>query len=112
MSNKTGLHPLGRAVLIEVYEPEIKKGVIAIPDQVKEKTILVEMRAIVIEAGPMAWIEETAARAQPGDLVLVAKYTGSIVRSPVNKQLYRVVNANDIFLRVDGNEMPSVAEAA
>lgn len=105
--NPTGLVPVGRAVLIEAYEPELKRGSIVIPQNVSERTMAAEMRAVVLAVGPLAWYDEPTPRAVVGDKVLVARYAGTIVKSPVNGKLYRVVNANDIFLRIEAEEMPS-----
>lgn len=110
--NRSGLTPLGKAILVEPYEPEIKRGSIVIPETVSERTMQVEMRATVLAVGPAAWNDEPEARAKPGDKVLVAKYAGVIVKGTADGKLYRVCNANDVFLRIDSEKMPSVAEAA
>lgn len=102
-----GLEPRGRAVLVEAYEPEIKKGSIVIPQNVGERTLASEMRAIVLAVGSLAWKDEGEPRAAVGDKVLVSKYSGVIVKSPVNGRLYRIVNANDIFARITAEEFPS-----
>jgi len=105
--NPSGLAPVGRAVLVEAYEPEIKRGSIVIPQNVSERTIAAEMRAVVLAVGPLAWGEEPEPRAQVGDKVLIARYAGVIAKSPVNGKLYRIVNANDIFARIEAEEMPA-----
>lgn len=109
--NVTGLAPLGRAVLVEPYEPEWNKSVIARPDNVAERSMMVETRAVVLAIGPNAWTNEPA-RAQVGDKVLVAKFAGVLCRSPLTRKTYRVVNDNDIFLRIDAEEMPLMGEEA
>ena len=103
--NQTGLVPLGRAVLVRPYEPEFAKSVIVRPDAVSERSMMVEMRAVVLDIGPSAWTSEPA-RAKVGDKVLVAKYAGVICKSPLTGELLRVVNDNDIFLRIDAEAMP------
>jgi len=110
--NKSGLAPLGRAVLVEAYEPEIKSGMIVIPQTVKERTMAAEMRAIVIAVGPEAWKEESVPRAQSGDKVLISKYAGTICRGTLDGKLYRVVNANDVFLRITDECVAAVQEVA
>lgn len=107
MKNKSGLKPLGHAVLVEPYEPEKKKSIIELPDSVKERTVMVETRAVVIDVGPEAWIEEKAPRAQPGDLVLIAKFAGVMAQGTADGKRYRLVNDRDIFCRITeekGNE--------
>lgn len=100
-ANTSGLIPVGRAVLVEPYEPEIKKGLIEIPVTVSERTMQAEMRAVVVAVGPEAWKDETVPRAKPGDKVLVSKYAGAICKGTLDGCLYRVVNANDVFLLIE-----------
>lgn len=98
-TNGSGLKPLGRAVLIEEYAPEVRASVIAIPDNVQGKMAMVEQRAVVVEVGPACWPDEPA-RAQPGDKVFVAKFSGFMCRGTKDGRPYRVVNDRDIFLAI------------
>ena len=100
MENRSGLAPLGRAVLVELYEPEQQRGLIAIPDHVRERTAMVEQRAVVVSVGPEAWSDERKPRAVPGDKVLITRFAGHMARGPLDKRLYRMVNANDIFCAI------------
>jgi co-chaperonin GroES (HSP10) len=100
MKNESGLKPLGRAVLLAPYEPEIKSSVIAIPDTVLDRTRMIDQRAVVVEVGPEAWKEESQPRAVPGDKVMIARYSGILVQGPNDGQSYRVVNCNDIFTAI------------
>lgn len=97
MKNESGLRPKGHAVLVEPYEPEIKKSVIAIPETVRERTKMIETRAIVIEVGPEAWNDEAKPRAAPGDRVLISKFAGAMAQGTRDGKTYRLVNANDIY---------------
>jgi len=97
--NESGLAPLGRAVLIEHYEPEKKTSLIEIPDIVKDRTLMVEQRAIVIEVGPACWPDEPA-RAKPGDKVLISKMAGYMALGPADGKRYRIVNDRDIFAAI------------
>ena len=94
--NSSGLKPLGQAVLVKQYEPEKRKGLIELPDMVKEKAMMIEQRATVVEVGPWAWHDEPTPRAVPGDRVLVSKFAGHIAQG-VDGQLYRLVNGRDVF---------------
>ena len=94
--NTSGLAPKGRAVLIEPYEPEIKKGMIVIPQQAKDRGAMIEQRAVVVEIGPDAWKGDTP-RAEVGEKVLVAKFSGYMAIGPADGKQYRIVNCNDIF---------------
>lgn len=98
--NPSGLHPLGCAVLIEPYEPEIAKGMLVLPQDVKERTTMIEMRAVVIEVGPACWPDEPP-RAKPGDKVFVTKFAGHMVVGTKNGKQYRLVNDRDIFCRLE-----------
>lgn len=98
--NTSGLVPLGHAVLVEPYEPEIKKGVIEIPDTVGERTAMVESRATVIAVGACCWPDEPP-RAKPGDKVFITKFAGYMTKGPKDGKRYRLVNDNDIFCRIE-----------
>lgn len=104
MQNKSGLRPLGRAVLVEPTEslPEFKTTKIVIPDTARDRLLLAEQQAIVIAVGPEAWRDEKQPRAAPGDKVMISKYAGTVVPGADGKQ-YRCVNANDIFLGIDSS---------
>jgi len=98
--NQSGLAPLGRAVLIEPYAPEQKKGQIVIPEHVQANMATVELRARVIAVGPAAWEDESSPRAKPGDIVLVTKYAGIMAVGPADKKQYRLINDRDVFCQV------------
>jgi co-chaperonin GroES (HSP10) len=102
--NKSGLAPRGRAVLVKPYEPEKKQGLIVIPDAVQERTQMVEQRAVVIEVGPAAWIDEHQPRAKVGDKVLVAKFAGAMAIGTMDGEKYRFVNDRDIFAVITGEK--------
>jgi co-chaperonin GroES (HSP10) len=99
--NPSGLTPLGHAVLVKPYQPEVKSGTIVIPDQVRQSMQSVDQRAIVIAVGPSAWEHETRARAKPGDKVLVTKFAGYLTNQTEDGEEYRIVNDRDIFCRID-----------
>jgi len=99
--NTSGLHPLGRAVLVEPIETELATKNIIVPDNVRERSMMMEVYATVIEVGPEAWKEERVPRAVPGDRVMVSKWCGHITHSPLNKRKYRFVNAEDVFCGID-----------
>jgi co-chaperonin GroES (HSP10) len=110
MKNQSGLHPVGRAILVRVYEAEKKEGLIKLPEFVKESSSVMEQRAEVIAIGARAWEDEghpvlrlfglKQHRAKPGDKVFVTKLAGFVTRGPADGQLYRLVNDRDIFCRI------------
>jgi co-chaperonin GroES (HSP10) len=99
MANTSGLQPLGRAVLLRHYEPERTQGVIVIPDNVKDRTLMVEQRAEVIELGPNCYPDEPP-RCKPGDRVLISRMAGYLATGPADGQRYVMVNDRDIFARI------------
>lgn len=101
MVNESGLRPLGRAVLIQPYEPERKTGLIVLPDEAQGRMQMVEQRAVVVEVGPCAWEDETLPRAKPGDKVIVARYSGYMATGTKDGKQYRFVNDRDIFAAIE-----------
>lgn len=99
VTNESGLAPLGRAVLVEHYEPEKVDSLIVMPDIVRDKTLMVEQRAVVVECGPACWPDEPA-RAKPGDKVLISKMSGYMAMGPADGKRYRLINDRDIFAAI------------
>lgn len=99
--NNSGLIPLGHAVLVEPYEPQRKESLIVMPDTVKERTLLIETRAVVVAVGSEAWNDETTPRAQIGDHVLISKFSGVMANGVADGKPYRIVNDRDIFCRLE-----------
>jgi co-chaperonin GroES (HSP10) len=104
--NKSGLRAVGRAVLCEPYDPEFHKTTIAIPDHVRARELMAEMRATVIQVGEHCWPDEPA-RAAPGDKVLISKFCGAIVKGTADGKLYRLCNDNDIFCQIETGDLGS-----
>jgi len=102
--NLSGLRPLGAAVLVEYYEPEKKESLIFIPENVQDKTLMVEQRATVVEVGAEAWSDEKSPRARPGDRVLIARMAGYAAIGPADGRRYRLVNDRDIFAQITHEE--------
>jgi len=99
--NKSGLVPLGVAVLVEPYEPEMKNSLLVMPDMVKERTLMVETRAVVLEIGPAAWRDEPVPRAKVGDKVLISKYAGILAVGTKDGKRYRFINDRDVFAGIE-----------
>lgn len=98
--NKSGLKPLGVAVLVQPYEPELKGSSIYIPPKVKTSMGVLENRVTVIEVGPAAWADEKEPRAKVGDRVLITKYVGFTATGPADGQEYRIISDRDIFSQI------------
>lgn len=103
VTNTSGVAPLGRAVLVEYYEPERRDSLIYIPEAVRKAEVLLEQRAQVIAVGPEAW-QEALPRAKPGDRVLIAKFSGYALKGPQDGRLYRIINDQDIFAAITSEE--------
>lgn len=100
MSNESGLVPVGRAVLVEPYQPERKESVIVLPDAITTNQQVIEQRAVVIEIGPECWVGEGTPRAAVGDRVLISAYAGYMSLGPADGKQYRFVNDRDIFAKI------------
>lgn len=100
--NESGLKPLGRAVLVQPYEPERKQSLIVLPDEVQGRQMMVEQRAVVIEVGANCWHDEPTPRAKPGDKVLVARFAGYMATGTKDGKSYRFINDRDIFAAIEG----------
>lgn len=101
MENKSGLRPLGRAVLVEPYTPERKEGLIVLPEEVMQRQQTIDQRATVIELGPNVWCDEPTPRAKVGDKVLIARYSGHMATGTADGKQYRFVNDRDIFAAIE-----------
>lgn len=99
--NKSGLKPLGRAVLVKPYVPEQHGGLLVLPESVQERDSLVEQRATVVEVGEHAWHDEPTPRAKPGDKVLISRFAGFLAKGTADGEQYRFVNDRDIFAAIE-----------
>ncbi len=100
--NRSGLRPLGRAVLVKPYDLNVKsESRIVIPETAKDRARMIEQRAIVIEAGPAAWDDEKCPRAKPGDKVFITQFAGMLVKGVKDSEQYRLVNDRDIYCGIE-----------
>ncbi len=99
MINESGLRPKGRCVLVKPAELEIQKGIIQVLDSTVAEAHMLQMRVQVVECGPYCWPDEPEPRAKPGDIVMVAKMSGNLVKGVDGKQ-YRAINDRDVFIQV------------
>lgn len=95
--HKSGLRPLGVAVLCEPYDPEAATRSIIIPESAKQGMKSLETKARIVAIGDLAWKDEPFPRAKVGDLVLLANYSGILVTGPKDGVIYRMVNDRDIY---------------
>lgn len=103
IENRSGLEPLGRAVLVKMIElEEMKAELIQIPDHVRAQSAVMETRAEVVAIGSECWADEKEPRAKEGDKVIITRLAGYVAKGN-DGQLYRLVNDRDIFCRIKGN---------
>ena len=102
MKNRSGLTPVGQAVLVRPYavEKTLQSKLIAIPESARERLGMAEQRAQVVAVGSEAWKDEREPRAMIGDHVMISAYAGFPTVGPLDGKPYRVVNARDIFLKI------------
>lgn len=118
--NPSGLLPVGHAVLLEPYEPDFdsaRKSGLIIPDALRNNSIMVEMRSRVIALGDEAYRPENATwlrrlltpwrpRCLPGDKIMVQKYSGAVLVGPLDGKQYRMINEEDVFVRIVAEAVP------
>lgn len=98
--NKSGLHPLGKAVLVLPFEEPKGSSLIVLPEAIRKNHQMLEAKVTVLEVGPSAWDDEVAPRASPGDMVLIAKHSGAMAQG-LDGKAYRLVNDRDIYCRLE-----------
>lgn len=98
--NSSGLHPLGRAVLIWPLETGLKTTKIHLPDTVKQRQLILDTAGWVVEMGSECYRDEGGVRCKVGDPVIIAAMSGSM-RDGKDGVLYRFVNHRDVYGLVD-----------
>lgn len=99
VENTSGLIPVGHAVLVRYLDDAVapKESLIHIPESVRERHLMLEQKAVVVEVGRMAWSEEGEPRAQAGDIVMISKMAGIQAKGPGDGLSYRFINDRDVF---------------
>lgn len=99
LTNNSGLEPVGQAVLVQPYNPEVESSLIHVPDHIKRRLETLDSRCIVVAIGPDAWEDKTP-RAAVGDKVLVSSFSGAMLRGPWDDVQYRMINGRDIYGKI------------
>lgn len=94
-----GFEPLGKAVLLRHYQPERKQGLIVVPDNVEDRTLMHERRATVIKMGPGC----RRCDYREGDRVIMAPMIGYLATGADGNK-YIFANEEDIFGRITSEE--------
>lgn len=98
--NSSGLHPLGRAVLLWPLETGLKTQKIQLPETVKQRQLVLDTVAWVVELGADCDQDPGGLRCKVGDPVIVAALSGSM-REGKDGVVYRFVRHLDIYGLVD-----------
>lgn len=98
--NGSGLHPLGRAVLILPLDVAPPASLIQLPAGVIARMRVQDTEGYVVELGPSCEEDEGGLRCKVGDRVAIAAMSGTM-RVGQDGQVYRVVNHRDIYLTID-----------
>lgn len=113
--NESGLEPVGHAILLLPYQPDYDRARsvgILIPDEdMRLSSLMVEMRGVVVALGPLcyrneqhSWLRQLFTPFRPrckvGDKVLYSKFSGALVHGTMDGKMYRMVNDQDVFVKI------------
>lgn len=104
MENPSGIRPMEFKCLIQQMKVKEKIGNIFLPDDAKDRNQYAEIKARLIAVSPFAfdYAEYGDGREppKPGDLVLMAKYSGILVTGNDGNE-YHLVNDKDIIAVIE-----------
>lgn len=100
------IHPTGHRVLVrlvQIEEEVTKGGIIIATEGTPQQKRVAQQEAIVVEIGENAWkaFDDGHPWAKCGDRVLIAKYSGEDRIDEETKEIYRVINDEDIFATLE-----------
>lgn len=89
-------------VLIKAAE-EITAGGIIIPESTRDKEDVQKTLATVEQLGFLAFedLKEIAPTPNVGDTVLIAKFSGLLIKGPKDGKQYRVISSGDVIARIE-----------
>ena len=96
-NNTSGLEPVGRALLIELYAVATHSGPIELPENIVKQNQMAQQHAVVVAAGPFAYSTEPLPRCKPGDHIIFGKYAGYMAIGPADGKAYRLIEDNAVF---------------
>lgn len=97
VDNPSGIQPVEFKCLVKLDPVVGKIGSIMIPDIAKERQQMAETHATLIAVGGNAFSDWQGVIPQPGDRVLISKYSGQPPRqTDTDADLYRLINDKDI----------------
>jgi len=102
LKNTSGIEPSGHRIVVLPIEKERKtESGIVLTDAYADREDMAQIEAWVVAVGPSAWADQKVSGrwAQPGDKVLIAKFSGLYHTGPDGKK-YRVINDLDVVARI------------
>ena len=95
--NTTGINPVEFKVLIMLEPtPEKTEGDVHLPDEYQERQQAAATSALLVAVGGNAFEDWNGMKPEPGDLVLLNKYSGQPPKAGDLRNLYRLCNDKDI----------------
>ena len=102
--NDSGIHPVGHMVLVRpVLTQRMTGGGIVIPEVAADKNDKAQIKAVLIDYGPTAWLAQGLGGkpwAKRGDTVVIGKYSGVPIEGR-NDVRYRIVRDDELQARLD-----------
>lgn len=108
--NESGIKPFGFTVLVQI--PEIKQGVVIIPDEVRQREERGQQEGVFVEAGDVAFTFEDfpddAVMPKPGDRIMFTRYPSRAIKG-VDGREYFILNDKDI-LAMFSDDVPALEQ--
>lgn len=95
MVNTSGLHPIGKRVLVLLEEVPTAHGAIALTNQTIERDQMAQIHARIVELGP-----DLTSPHPPGTRVCIKRYAGEYLMG-VDNLRYRILSYDDIHAHRD-----------
>lgn len=104
MKNESGIHPVGHMVLVQpILTQRMSEGGIVIPEMAADKQDKAQIKAVLIDYGPTAWMAQGLGGkpwANRGDTVIIGKYSGVPIEGK-NEVKYRIVRDDELQAKID-----------
>jgi len=92
--------PMGSRVLVKPIEIEEKsEGGIIFCAEGKDRERLGMTMGTLVAVGPEAWFDSKSPQAKVGDKVMFARFAGWAIEEGDDKELFRLMNDEDLFGR-------------
>lgn len=94
----TCLEPVGHRVLVYPDQLADRRGRLYVPADVLQREQYAHIFGTLVKVGPQAWkgFDDGSPWAKVGDRVAITKYGGFVIEDPETKELYRLLNDEDI----------------